>query len=40
MIHIDGEAYEGDWKNDKAHGKGIYYYKDGSYYEGEWADDH
>lgn len=40
MIHFDGEAYHGEWRDDKAHGYGVYYYKDGSTYEGQWADDH
>ena len=24
-IHCDGTAYEGEWLNDKAHGKGTFY---------------
>jgi hypothetical protein len=24
LIHADGDVYEGGWKNDKAHGYGIY----------------
>lgn len=24
LIHSDGDVYEGEWKNDKAHGKGVY----------------
>jgi hypothetical protein len=36
LIHSDGDVYIGSWKDDKAHGKGIYYHKDGSKYTGEW----
>jgi hypothetical protein len=39
LIHADGDAYEGEWKDDKAHGKGIYYHNDGARYEGEWYED-
>ena len=28
--------YEGEWKNDKQHGKGKYYNKNGEIYEGGW----
>lgn len=35
----DGDVYEGEWKEDKAHGFGVYYYADGAKYEGEWRDD-
>lgn len=24
LIHADGDVYEGEWFNDKAHGYGIY----------------
>jgi hypothetical protein len=34
----DGSKYEGQWKNDKRHGKGKYTFKNGGYYDGEWAD--
>ena len=35
----DKKYYEGEWKNDKAHGKGIYIFPDGGKYKkytGEW----
>ena len=32
----NGGIYEGDWKNGKANGFGIYLYSDGSRYEGHW----
>jgi len=28
--------YNGEWRDDELHGKGIRYYKDGSRYEGDW----
>jgi hypothetical protein len=39
LIHADGDVYEGDWLDDKAHGRGFYTHTDGSRYEGEWKDD-
>ena len=27
LIHADGDVYEGDWLNDKAHGKGVYIHR-------------
>ncbi|MCQ2818644.1 MAG: hypothetical protein MJ252_15365 [archaeon] len=33
------ERYEGDWKEDKMTGNGIYYYSNGEIYEGEWLND-
>jgi len=24
LIHLDGDVYTGEWKNDKANGKGVY----------------
>lgn len=32
------EKYEGDWFEDKMHGKGKYWYADGSLYDGQWHD--
>ncbi|MES1915631.1 MAG: hypothetical protein MHM6MM_007550 [Cercozoa sp. M6MM] len=32
-------SYEGFWKNNKKHGRGIYNYHNGDEYEGEWCDD-
>ena len=29
MYCNNGDRYEGDWKNDKKEGKGIYYYNNG-----------
>ena len=30
---------DGDWKDDKAHGKGTYYHTDGALYLGDWSED-
>jgi hypothetical protein len=39
-IFEDGSKYEGEWKDDKKHGKGIFYRSDGSKcYEGDYKDD-
>jgi len=32
-------VYEGEWKDDKAHGNGFYNHTDGSKYIGEWFED-
>ena len=34
LIHADGDVYEGEWKNDKAHGSGVYKHTDGAEYRG------
>jgi hypothetical protein len=39
LIHADGDVYEGEWFNDKAHGQGIYSHANGAYYKGDWVDD-
>ena len=31
-----GESYEGECKNGKAHGKGVFRFIDGSLYDGDW----
>jgi len=38
-MHANGEVYEGDWIDDKAHGYGVYTHLDGATYEGEWVND-
>lgn len=35
LIHSDGDAYEGDWIEDKACGRGFCIRKDGTRYEGD-----
>ena len=34
LIHADGDIYEGDWLDDKAHGIGVYLHINGARYEG------
>ena len=36
LIHSDGDVYEGEWRDDKAEGKGTYLHMDGSTYVGDW----
>ena len=36
--YLDGEKYEGDWRNGKYHGQGTYTWKDGQKYEGKFKD--
>ena len=36
VFYIDEE---GEWKDDRAHGKGVYFHTDGAKYEGEWVED-
>ena len=33
----DGNEYEGEWKDDKTDGKGVFYYKNGDKYIGEYV---
>jgi hypothetical protein len=39
MTHANGDIYEGDWKDDKADGKGLFIDTNGAKYEGDWVDD-
>jgi hypothetical protein len=34
-----GDVYEGQWKDEKMHGKGVYTYHNGDQYDGEWCVD-
>lgn len=34
FIHADGDIYEGQWKDDKASGFGLYIHVNGAKYEG------
>jgi len=36
IYNYDRERYEGEFKNGKRHGKGVFYYKNGDKYEGEF----
>ena len=39
LVKFDnGEAYEGEWRNGKQHGHGIYTWARGHRYEGDWRD--
>eukprot|EP01031_Cornospumella_fuschlensis_P024823 gene24823-29997_t len=35
----NGNKYEGDLKNNKKHGKGVYTWANGDKYDGDWKDD-
>ena len=39
LKHADGDVYDGEWKNDKANGKGTYIHVNGAKYEGDWEND-
>jgi len=39
MFYKNGDIYEGQWLNDKRHGKGSFIFEDGTSYVGEWRDD-
>ena len=40
-FYDDGEYYEGQWKNNLRHGKGIQFYKNGKIkYEGDFSEDY
>lgn len=39
FIHVEGDKYEGEWKNDKANGFGKYDHVNGAIYEGQWQED-
>ena len=34
----NGNKYDGDWKDDKKHGKGVYNFNNGDEYDGDWKD--
>lgn len=37
-FYLDGGRYEGDWVDDRIHGKGKSVYSNGNVYDGEWTD--
>ena len=39
QVWPDGAKYEGEWKFNKANGKGKFWHADGDVYEGDWEDD-
>ena len=34
LVHADGDIYDGEWKADKANGRGTYIHVNGACYEG------
>ncbi len=36
--YLDGGRYEGEWVDDRIHGKGKSVYANGNVYDGEWTD--
>ena len=36
FTYHDGRKYDGDYKDDKKHGRGKFTYKDGGTYDGQW----
>lgn len=36
MSFSNGDMYEGEWKNGKKHGKGVYHFNNQSVYEGDF----
>jgi hypothetical protein len=38
MTYVNGDVYEGEWKDGKQHGKGKMTWVIGRVYEGEWKD--
>jgi len=39
QVWPDGGRYEGEWSQNRAHGKGKFWHADGDIYEGDWRDD-
>ena len=39
QLSSNGNNYDGDWKDGKKHGRGVYRYANGNVYEGDWEDD-
>ena len=37
--YVNGDIYEGDFKEGKMHGWGYYKFNNGNEYHGQWADD-
>tara|TARA_B110000285_G_C14919470_1_gene511888 strand:- start:135 stop:392 length:258 start_codon:yes stop_codon:yes gene_type:complete len=39
MSHSNGDIYQGQWRNGKAQGFGVFLDYDGSMYDGQWKND-
>ena len=39
QVWPDGGKYEGEWRDNRANGKGQFWHADGDVYEGNWRDD-
>jgi hypothetical protein len=39
MVLVNGDIYEGDWKNGAKEGKGKFTWRNGNVYEGNWRND-
>ena len=39
MTHANGDIFQGEWKDGKANGNGVFVDTSGSMYDGEWQDD-
>ena len=39
MTHVNGDIYQGSWKDGKANGFGVFVDTNGSMYQGEWNND-
>lgn len=39
MTHANGDIYQGQWKDGKAHGHGVFCDTKGSLYDGQWEND-
>lgn len=39
FYHVDGDIFDGEWKDDKANGFGTYTHVNGAKYSGFWMDD-
>jgi len=36
---LNGDRYEGDWKNNERNGYGIFFWNNGNVFKGEWRND-
>ena len=39
MAQKNGNVYKGEWRNNKKHGKGIFYWPNAKQFEGTWDND-